>query len=47
MTTATTTRPVLVSKNPATGEVVGEVPITPPDRIPEIVQRASAAQPAW
>ncbi len=38
---------VLQSLNPATGEVVGEVPITPADAIPGIVARARAAQPAW
>ena len=37
----------LKSLNPATGEVVGEVPITPIGEIPNIVARARAAQPAW
>ena len=37
----------LKSLNPANGEVVGEVPITPVDEIPAIVDRARAAQPAW
>ncbi len=37
----------LKSYNPATGDVVGEVPITAPDDIPGIVERSRAAQPAW
>ena len=37
----------LVSFNPATGQPVGEVPMTPPEAIPAIVARARAAQPAW
>jgi succinate-semialdehyde dehydrogenase/glutarate-semialdehyde dehydrogenase len=38
---------VLKSFNPATGDVVGEVPLTPVERLPEIVARARAAQRAW
>jgi len=37
----------LKSYNPATGKVVGEVPITPVEQIPGVVERARAAQPAW
>ena len=37
----------LKSYNPATGAVMGEVPVTPPDDIPEVVNRSRAAQPAW
>ena len=37
----------LKSYNPATGEVVGEVPVTPASDIPAVVARARAAQPAW
>ena len=37
----------LKSCNPATGEVVGEVPITPVAEIAGVVARARAAQPAW
>jgi len=37
----------LTSHNPATGEVVGEVPITPVDEVPAAVARARAAQPGW
>jgi acyl-CoA reductase-like NAD-dependent aldehyde dehydrogenase len=42
-------RPVktLVSLNPATGEPIGEVPVTPVAEIPAAVARARAAQPAW
>jgi len=38
---------MLASYNPATGEVVGEVPVTPPDQIQAAVDRARAAQPGW
>ena len=44
-TTATT--PTLESINPATGEVVGSVPVTPVDAIPGVVAKARGAQPAW
>jgi len=44
-TTATT--PTLESINPATGEVVGSVPVTPVDAIPGVVAKARDAQPAW
>jgi succinate-semialdehyde dehydrogenase/glutarate-semialdehyde dehydrogenase len=37
----------LKSHDPATGEVMGEVPLTPVADIPGIVARARAAQPAW
>jgi acyl-CoA reductase-like NAD-dependent aldehyde dehydrogenase len=37
----------LRSTNPATGELVGEVAITPTAEIPAAVARARAAQPAW
>jgi succinate-semialdehyde dehydrogenase/glutarate-semialdehyde dehydrogenase len=40
----TTTLP---SIDPATGEIVGEVPVTPTEAITGIVARARAAQPAW
>jgi acyl-CoA reductase-like NAD-dependent aldehyde dehydrogenase len=35
------------SLNPATGEIVGEVPVTRSSDIPAVVARARAAQPAW
>jgi succinate-semialdehyde dehydrogenase/glutarate-semialdehyde dehydrogenase len=38
---------MLRSLNPATGEVVGEVPVTPTDGIPALVERARAAQAPW
>lgn len=37
----------LKSFDPATGELVGEVRVTPVQDIPAIVARARAAQPAW
>jgi acyl-CoA reductase-like NAD-dependent aldehyde dehydrogenase len=37
----------LQSHDPATGDVVGEVAVTPTDEIPAIVARARAAQPGW
>jgi succinate-semialdehyde dehydrogenase/glutarate-semialdehyde dehydrogenase len=52
MTTLTTATPptapaTLDSINPATGEVVGSVPLTPIAEIPTIVVRARAASKAW
>jgi succinate-semialdehyde dehydrogenase/glutarate-semialdehyde dehydrogenase len=37
----------LKSINPANGDVVGEVPVTPPSEIPAVVDRAMEVQPAW
>src|SRR5262245_21630634 len=37
----------LESTNPASGESIGRVPVTPPGDISTLVQRARAAQPAW
>jgi acyl-CoA reductase-like NAD-dependent aldehyde dehydrogenase len=37
----------LVSRSPATDEVVGEVTVTPVADVPAAVARARAAQPAW
>ena len=37
----------LKSINPATGEVVGEVPVATEAEIEAVVARARAAQPAW
>ncbi len=37
----------LASINPATGEVVGEVPVTASGDVQAVVDRARAAQPAW
>ena len=38
---------MLKSYNPSNGTVVGEVPTTQLDDIPEVVNRSRAAQPAW
>jgi succinate-semialdehyde dehydrogenase/glutarate-semialdehyde dehydrogenase len=37
----------LKSYNPATGALVGEVPVTQPEDISAVVDRSRAAQPAW
>lgn len=41
------TKTTLESINPATGEMVGSVPITSTNEIAEVVARARNAQPAW
>ena len=46
-TLTTASAAALKSLNPATGEVVGEVPNTPQGDIPGVVARARRAQPAW
>jgi acyl-CoA reductase-like NAD-dependent aldehyde dehydrogenase len=46
MTTAAVAATMDVS-NPATGEVIAGVPLTPPELIPAVVARAREAQPAW
>ncbi|MHC4947741.1 MAG: aldehyde dehydrogenase family protein [Planctomycetota bacterium] len=38
---------VLASVDPATGETVGAVTVTPPARVPAVVAAARAAGPAW
>ena len=45
--TQATLTETLVSRDPANGEVVGEVEVTPVARIPDMVATARAAQPAW
>ncbi|MDG1838243.1 MAG: aldehyde dehydrogenase family protein [Phycisphaerales bacterium] len=45
MSTATATE--LVSTNPATGEAIGSVPVTPVEGIGEVFERSHAAQGAW
>ncbi len=45
--TSTVTADRLVSRDPATGEVVGEVAVTPVEEVPRMVAAARAAQPAW
>ncbi|MHC4446576.1 MAG: aldehyde dehydrogenase family protein [Planctomycetota bacterium] len=47
MSTLLATAASLKSYNPATGKVVGEVPVTPAEEIAAIVARARGAQPAW
>ena len=37
----------LKSYNPATGALVGEVPVTQPEDISAVVHRSRVAQPAW
>lgn len=37
----------LKSLDPATGEVVGTVPVTPPDQVQSVVHRARRAQKGW
>lgn len=44
---ATAPRAILESVDPATGEVVGAVPVTPVESIPAIVAAARRAQVAW
>ena len=34
-------------ENPATGEVIAAVDVVSPERVPELVARARAAQPGW
>lgn len=42
-----TSHSALVIRNPATQSVVGEIPVTPPQQIPAVVQRAREAQKGW
>lgn len=39
--------PVLVSRNPATGEVVGTYSCATPDEVRAVVEKSRRAQPAW
>jgi acyl-CoA reductase-like NAD-dependent aldehyde dehydrogenase len=34
-------------ENPATGEIIQTIPVTPPEAVADVVARARAAQPAW
>jgi acyl-CoA reductase-like NAD-dependent aldehyde dehydrogenase len=47
MTTVTSTPTTLKSTNPATGDLVGEVPVSTPDEVHAAVARARAALSAW
>jgi acyl-CoA reductase-like NAD-dependent aldehyde dehydrogenase len=38
---------VLVARNPATGAEIGRVPVTPPEDVAAIIERARAAQAGW
>ena len=40
-------REQLISRNPATGEEIGRVPLTSPEEVARAVNRAREAQPAW
>jgi acyl-CoA reductase-like NAD-dependent aldehyde dehydrogenase len=44
---STATADVLIARNPATGEVIGQVARTAPEAVAAIVARARAAQLAW
>ena len=37
----------LESYNPATGEVLGTVPVTPPDEVQAVVDAVAKVQPVW
>ena len=37
----------LESLNPATGEALGSVPVTPPDHVPQVVDEVAKVQPFW
>jgi acyl-CoA reductase-like NAD-dependent aldehyde dehydrogenase len=43
----TYTPEALLSQDPATGEVLGSVSVTPPELIPEVVAAAAKVQPLW
>jgi acyl-CoA reductase-like NAD-dependent aldehyde dehydrogenase len=46
VTAAPTTQKIEV-ENPATGQIVANVDVVGPERVPELVARARAAQPGW
>ncbi|MEO0586140.1 MAG: aldehyde dehydrogenase family protein [Planctomycetota bacterium] len=46
-TAAPSSTDTIVSTNPATGEVVGSVPVTPAGEVGAVIARAHAAQRAW
>jgi acyl-CoA reductase-like NAD-dependent aldehyde dehydrogenase len=43
----TSTPEALLARNPATGEILGSVDVTPPERIDEVVQDVAKVQPLW
>jgi acyl-CoA reductase-like NAD-dependent aldehyde dehydrogenase len=44
---ATVTASAIPVENPATGDVIRTVPVTPPQEVALLVERARAAQPEW
>jgi acyl-CoA reductase-like NAD-dependent aldehyde dehydrogenase len=46
-TSETSTRAELTARDPASGAMLGSVPITPPERIEEIVEAVAKVQPLW
>ncbi|MEM6550690.1 MAG: succinylglutamate-semialdehyde dehydrogenase [Planctomycetota bacterium] len=47
MTTVAPTQALVQSREPFTGRVVFEAPVTPPDEVPRVVERARVAQRDW
>jgi acyl-CoA reductase-like NAD-dependent aldehyde dehydrogenase len=43
----TATPEALLARDPATGEAIGRVAVTPPERIEEVVQEVAKVQPLW
>jgi succinate-semialdehyde dehydrogenase/glutarate-semialdehyde dehydrogenase len=37
----------LLARDPATGEILGSVPVTPPERVEDVVQDVAKVQPLW
>lgn len=37
----------IASRNPATGDILGSVPLTPPEAVPGVVAGAATVQPLW
>lgn len=44
---AATTQEILPVHNPATNEIIAQVPLTPPEQVDQVVQRARAAFDEW
>lgn len=44
---STATEDALIVRNPATGQVIESIPVTPPEELPSILARAREAQAAW
>jgi acyl-CoA reductase-like NAD-dependent aldehyde dehydrogenase len=43
----TTTKEDLIARDPVTGEIIGSVAVTPPERIDEIIADVAKVQPLW